>query len=420
MRKATLLFAALVACGDPYLPPTIDSFTVDNANPPFATTVHLSYSVHDASTVTISPSPGVVSSSPVTVLPHGHTVYVLQASNIVGSVSKQVVVDPQIAGAAVKVTRFSVLPAQAPAGTPRTIAWTVTNGLDLTLRGGKVPLQTIAASGQITDTPDATTTYTILAASGPGYTPSQIEAHAVARVTAPASIASFAATPATIAQGDASTLSWDGSAVGWKLTVNGVSSMLGPAKSFSVRPSANTTYSLTALGVDGDSAPQTATVTVTPRAGTQLTYAAPAVTTQPLQLVADACAAPCTSLTLRLVAASAVSLRGVAFDLPLDATKVTLDASTFAGALDVGSAKLGSGPLQNTLVFGAARTASLGTPAADLSFNPGDEIAHFVLALRPDGGQGPVFDGSATFKAYIQSASGRTAGGIAVGRLDAQ
>jgi hypothetical protein len=52
-------------------------------------------------------------------------------------------------------------------------------------------------------------------------------------------------------------------------------------------------------------------------------------------------------------------------------------------------------------------------------------VAHFALVLQSVGGVGPVFDGlasppMATYKASIQRASGRSAGAIAVGRLDAQ
>ena len=80
----------------------------------------------------------------------------------------------------------------------------------------------------------------------------------------------------------------------------------------------------------------------------------------------------------------------------------------------------GNGPLRDTLVLGAARAGTGSGPAADLAFVAGDEVAHFVLALQTQGGQGPVFDGATAFKAFIQSASGRTPGGIAVGRLEAQ
>ena len=422
MKRLGLLALLLSGC-DAYFAPTIESFTVDNANPPFATAVHLHYSVRDAAALSIIPDPGEVRSSPVAVLPRGHTVYVLRASNVIGSVSQELTVDPLAAPGAATINKFSVLPSQAPAGTARTIAWDVSNSLGLTLHGGGIPLGLVAASGQTVDTPAVTTTYTLEASSGPGFQPATIIGHAVARVTQPVAIASFVATPSTILQGQSSTLSWDGNALGWFVTPGGAASItLGPAKSLVVRPSATTAYALTATGLGGTAGPRSVTVTVTPRAGTRLVYTEPAVAAEPLKLTAAACAAPCTALTLRLVATGATSLRGVAIDLPIDSTKVSLDAASFASALDAaaGKAVLGNGPLRDTLVLGAARAGTGSGPAADLAFVAGDEVAHFVLALQTQGGQGPVFDGATAFKAFIQSASGRTPGGIAVGRLEAQ
>ena len=388
---------------------------MDNANPAFATTVHLSFSVKDAEAISIIPEPGEVNGSPVTVLPKGPTVYTLRASNPVGSSYKSITVTPQVPPGAAAVVRFSVLPAQAPPNTPRTITWKVNNAVVLQITGGLLPDSFLPLSGQATDTPATTTVYTLSATSSIGYMPPVTVVTAAARVVQPVSIASFSAAPSTIAQGDPATLSWDGTAQSWAIG----QADLGPAKSMTVRPSQTTTYTLTAKGATGDTETRTATVTVTPRAGTGLAYAAPAASTG-LVLLADACAAPCTSLTLRLKAAGAVSLRGVALDLPLDSTKVSLDPATFRSAFDTGASVVGNGPLHDTLVLGAARNGAGGVPAADLAFSPGDEVAHFVLALQPQGGQGPVFDGSLAFRAFIQSASGRAAGGVAVGRLDAQ
>ncbi|HKN53835.1 MAG TPA: hypothetical protein VJX66_15135, partial [Amycolatopsis sp.] len=93
MKRLALLALLLPGC-DAYFAPSIESFTVDNPNPPFATVVHLHYEVRDASAVSIVPDPGEVRSSPVAVLPRGHTVYVLRASNVIGSVSQELTVDP--------------------------------------------------------------------------------------------------------------------------------------------------------------------------------------------------------------------------------------------------------------------------------------------------------------------------------------
>ncbi|MFN2548206.1 MAG: hypothetical protein ABR567_12285 [Myxococcales bacterium] len=415
MKRLFLLVVLTAGCDD-YLPPTIDSFTVDDPAPPYATVVHLNYEVHGATAVSIVPDPGEVRSSPVVVLPRGHTVYTLRASNMIGSVTKDVTVDPKPPPGPATITKFVVLPAQAPAGTPRTIAWTVTNSVGLTLHGGGLPLGLIPASGQATDSPMVTTEYTLEASSGQGFQPGILIVHTVARVTDPVAITSFTATPSTILQGQAATLSWDGNALGWFVQpANGTTINLGPAKSLVVRPSATTAYALTGNGAGGSVGPQSVTVTVTPRPGTTLSYT-PAAASGALVLVADTCAAPCTSLTMRLKAGpSGASLRGVAIDLPVDSSKISV--GSFATALDAGKAILGSGPLKDTLVFGAARSGSGSGPAGDLTFPADAEVASFVIALQAQGGQGPVF-GTSQFKAYVQSASGLAPGGIAVGSLE--
>ena len=164
-----------------------------------------------------------------------------------------------------------------------------------------------------------------------------------------------------------------------------------------------------------------------PHPATTLFYSAPGAGA--LQLVADDCAIPCAAVTLRIKAPSSASvkLRGLAFNLPLDTTKVNLVAGSFSKGPPLGAAvsaaKMGSGILQDVLVIGMALEGNGSAPAQDVTLNPGDELAHFILALNPVGGRGTVFDGAApgsAYKAMVQSSSGRTASAIAVGRLDAQ
>lgn len=416
-----LLVAALLAlgCGRSQ-PPHIDSFTADNPNPRPGADVHLSYVVRDASSISITPGPGQVTSSPVTVRPSEPTIYTLRAANKGGAVSTQLTVNARNPGAA-SILEFSVVPSQAPAGTPRTLSWKVRNGIGTTLAGGPSGPVAIAAVGQSSEAPGATTTYTISATSSAGFAPAQVSARAVARVVTPGTITSFSATPPALLQGDAATLSWDGTALGWSIAANGGSTNLGVAKSLVVRPIVTTTYVLTGTGPGGVVGPRQITVTVTPRTAAGLAYTTPVVTSEKLKIVADACLAPpCTTLTLRLLAAAAVALRGVAIDLPLDSSKLSLDPATFGSRLDAGKAVLGTGPLRDTLVLGAAMKGTGTAPAADLGLAAGDEVAHFSVALLPQGGQGVVFDGAAAFAAFIQSASVRTPGGIAVGRLEAK
>jgi len=417
-RIATAALLVLGCGGSP--PPQIDSFTADNPNPLPGAEVHLTYLVRGASSISIAPGPGQVTQSPVTVRPFEPTTYTLRAVNKGGAVSKEVLVNARNPAAA-SVLEFSVVPSQAPAGTPRTLSWKITNSQRSTLAGGAAGSIAIEPVGHASDTPAQTTTYTLSVTSSVGFTPALITARAVARVVAPGVITSFAATPSAILQGDAATLRWDGTALGWAVATNAGSTNLGVAKSLVVRPATTTTYALTGSGPGGVVGPRQITVTVTPRAATALAYTPPVVTSEKLQLVA-ACVGPppCTTMTLRVLTATAVALRGVAIDLPLDSTKLSLDPATFGSVLDAGRVLLGTGPLRDTLVFGAAMKGTGTAPAADQSLAAGVELAHFSVALQSVGGQGVVFDGAAAFASFIQSASGRNPGGIAVGRLEAK
>ena len=247
-------------------------------------------------------------------------------------------------------------------------------------------------------------------------------------MAAPPSVAGFVATPGSILQGDSSTLSWTGNATSYTVS-DGVSSFaVGPRRSLRVSPSATTTYTLHAVALGREMPnPPSVTVTVDPNPGATLTYTPPA--TGALQLVADACGSPCTSLTLRIKAATAVQLRGAALDLPLDPAKVSFNPSSFSASLPgaVARASMGAGALQDVLVVGIALPGSGTAAAADVTLNPGDDLARFSLTLRPAGGRGVVFDGFAlaagsavAYKASIQRASGRAGNAIAVGRLEAE
>lgn len=427
MRRLVVLLALLAPACDPYRPPHIDSFTVDDPNPPAGAEVHLHYAVRDASIISIVPEPGEVTSSPVTVRPREPTVYTLRAANFTGTASQQVTVNAQSSGAA-SILEFSVAPSQAPAGTPRTLSWKIHNGVRTVIDGVASGRVAIAEEGTRVESPAATTTYTLYATSSVGFTPGQVSARAVARVVDPTAITSFTATPQAMLQGDSVTLRWDGSALGWSVSANGATTNMGPARSLLVRPAVTTTYALTGIGPGGAAGPQRLTVTVTPRAATTLAYTPPVPGSEQLRLLADACPTPCATLTLRLLAAGATGLRGVSFNLPLDSAKVTLDPASFGSGFDTGKAVLGTGPLRDQLVFGAAMKGSGAAPAPDQSLAGGAELAHFSVALQAAGGQGIVFDGAAAFAsgcercgaAFIQSASGRTPGGIAVGRLEAK
>ncbi len=428
-----ILLAALLGCAchkAPGKPPVIVSFTVDNVTPAEGDSITFSYQVTGATSVRIDPLPGPVTSSPVTVMTSVGGDFTLQAQNGAGSVQQIITITVKPA-LPVSVDQFTALPGQAAAGTDVTLSWKVTSASGLSLSDGSSnPPRDVTGLTSIHVNPLATTVYTLTAQAKPNHTPASASATAVARVAQPLTVSSFTAAPSTINQGDAAMLSWDGTATSWAVTdgTTGVTVNRGPLKSLTVRPSVTTTYTLIATGRFGTFSPAPVTVTVTPNPASTLKYTPPTVSGQTLQLIALPCS-PCSSMTLSLVATGATSLRGVALDVPLDATKMQAPSGLGSFVTDSTPAAalvLGSGPLQNVLVFAAALKGNNGTAvASDVSFTPSAEVAHFVLTVQPQGGVGVVFDGttptgSAAIQSFIQSASGRTQGMIAVGKLEAQ
>jgi len=428
MKRAFPVLLVLAACSSKPLP-VIASFTVNDANPEAGLPVTFTFSVTGANRgITLLPLPGAVTQSPVMVVPPaGTTTFTLRATNDSGVTARNLSVTVRDAVPLIIATT-DASPGQSLPGTAVTLSW-LTSGADhAAISGGEiVQPRDVAVVGSTVVHPAATTSYTLTAFNKPGRTPASITAKITARVFSPPSVSGFSANPSSILQGEAATLSWNGTGVSYSVSDGTTTFNLGPRRSLVVRPSQSTTYTLNASGPAGLLAnPATTTVTVTPRPASTLAYTLPA-TSAPLQLVAEICSSPCTVITLKVVATSAVG-RGVALNLPLDTTKVSFDPTTFSTSLagaEPKAAMLGSGALQNTLVIGIALRGTGTAPAADIPLGP--ELARFKLALAPSAGVGVVFDGPAlaaqpasAFKAIVQSASGRSGNAIAVGRLEAQ
>jgi hypothetical protein len=425
-----LIALAVIACQKR---PVIHTFSVDEANPDALAPVHFSFFVTGATTIRIDPAPGVVAESPVTVIPIESATFTLRAFNDDGAQAA--------ASLPITVRRpFEILlaeasPGQVTPGNQVKLSWVSSSSERASLTNETTgEANDVAPSGSAMVLPQATTIYTLTIFNRPGRLPASRSARMTARVAPAPDVRNFIATPPTpILQGASATLTWIGNAVSYSIVATQgneppTTFFLGPQRSLVVRPMATTTYSLQAVGPGGSlPAPLTATVTVNPNPGGTLTYHAPTPTAgQVLQLVAEDCAPPCTTMTFRIVPSGpAVPLRGVAFNLPLDTTKVAFNPSSFAAGAGLSAADaratMGTGPLKDVLVVGIALKGSGTAPAADV--DPGAEVARFALDLVSAGGVGPVFDGSAplaTYKASIQQGSVRSAGAIAVGKLEAQ
>ena len=430
MKRALLLLPALAGCFGSSRP-VIESFTVNEPNPDARAPVQFSYVVHGAQTVRIDPYPGEVHGSPVIVYPLISTTFTLRAFNDDGvEASANLSLNVR---APFEIATADVSPGQGAPGTNVTLSWTTSGSERATLTDGETgQVSDVNANGSAVVHPMKTAVYTLTVYNKVGRTPEFLTARMTARVAVPPTVSDFIATPAAIVQGDSTTLTWKGNAASYSVTgvrADGdVSTFkLGPVRSLLVRPVADTTYTLNTISPAALLQPPTVTVTVTPHPATALAYAPPGPGM--LQLVADGCSAssPCQQVTLHIRPTSTVTLRGLAFNLPLDTTKVSLVAGSFttgpAMAAAVSAATMGSGVLQDVLVIGMALEGNGSAPASDVTLTPTDELAHFTLALNPPGGRGTVFDGAvpgSAYKAMVQSSSGRTPSAIAVGKLDAQ
>jgi hypothetical protein len=415
--------------------PVIQSFTADKTTVYSGETVQLSFAVAGATRISITPLPGVVTSSPVAVTPTVNVTYTLHAQNGDGEVTQNILISVLPRPNAPTLNSFEALPSQVRPGNPVTLSWSTALAQSVQLSDGSsaAPLD-VVASGTKTVAPLATTVYTLTVTGPPGSLPAQLTAKAVARVAAAPLITSFTApfipSPPSVNQGTAVTLSWTGTASRWSLSDGTTTTAMGPATSTTVRPGATTTYTLTASGVGG-SVTKPLTVTVTPMPGTTLVYTAPTpanLVGKQLMLVSSC--SPCTPITLQLVPVGTATLRGVALNVPLDSSKVSMsgfaaNSSLFAPDSPVAAkAVLGSGPLKDTLVIGAAKKGACTSPvtcapAADFSVASPTEVARVVLTLNPAGGMGIVFDGGKVVSA-VQSAAGRALGVVAVGKLEVQ
>jgi hypothetical protein len=425
--KRGLLLALVIAACSRSPPPVIDSFTVDQPNPDVGAAVTFSYAVRGASTVRIEPAPGVVHASPVVVVPPAAGTFTLRATNEDGvEVTRGIAITlrPLLA-----INTTDAIPGQVQPGTAVNLSWSTTSAERATLTDGATgQVSDVAVAGSAIVHPAATTIYTLTAYNEDGRQPASVTAKIAARVGVPPSVSNFVATPATtgnspITQGTAAELKWSGNAVSYSITTDGGTTFnVGPRRSLIVRPAATTTYTLHAVGPGGGlTNPPSVTVFVRAQPAATLAYTPPGAAA--LQLVADLpCANQC---TFHIRATSPVQLRGLAFNLPLDTTKVDFGGFAPGSALTgaVSQATTGTGPLQDVIVIGIALEGNGTAPASDVTLNPGDDLGSFTLTLNPAGGVGNVFDGAAPsvgYKAAIQSAAGRTQNAIAIGKLDAQ
>ena len=288
------------------------------------------------------------------------------------------------------IDSFKATPASISKGTSSTLAWTTTGTTRVSLDNG---IGEVGGSNTSV-APVKTTTYTLTAAGAGGSTTAKVT-FTVTAEAAPV-ISSFTATPATVAKGSSSMLSWQVAGATSVSIAPGVGAVAGTQSQATVTPLDSTTYTLTATGTGG-TATKDVIVTVRPPV-LHLDYVNPTGTAGAVRLVKNVNNSTDTVLQLDLVVgAQPISAFGLAMNLPFDGTRAGLAATEgFVPSAALGSSQPLSvglvptaGPLQGVLVVGLARSER----GVEAQIPAGATIFSLKFSLVPNAPVGVVFDG---------------------------
>ena len=147
-------------------------------------------------------------------------------------------------------------PASIRRGESATLRWSSTNAARLSISPG---IGTVSTSGSRRVSPTSTTTYRITATNADGETASDSATVTVAAQPAPT--VSLTAQPASIRRGESATLQWS-STNAESLSISPGIGAVSASGSRRVSPTSTTTYRITAENADGQTASDSATVTV--------------------------------------------------------------------------------------------------------------------------------------------------------------
>ena len=214
----------------------------------------LSWSSLGADSVSIDQGIGTVDASgSIAVAPSQTTTYTITGTSGGASVSASVTVTVIDSTAAPTVT-LSATPQTIVRGESTTLSWSATNVETAILDNeiGMVPM-----SGNLTVSPQETTTYTVTATNEQGTRSASV----TVTVTDPIPIVHLSVEPAQILTGDAATLIWS-TTYADTLSIDQDLGAVEPSGTMTVYPLQTTTYTITATGSGGTATASTA-VTVT-------------------------------------------------------------------------------------------------------------------------------------------------------------
>lgn len=165
---------------------------------------------------------------------------------------------------AAPTTAISPNPASIVYGNGSTLTWSSTNATSCRLNGGNFSNVLVGISGSVAVYPTATTQYSITC-TGMGGTSTSYTTVTVTPVTALAPTADINSNPGNVNSGSASTISWSSLNATYCILNGGQFSnvTVGITGSYTVFPTANTTYTITCYNAAGQTATDSTTVTVT-------------------------------------------------------------------------------------------------------------------------------------------------------------
>jgi len=238
-------FFSKISAADSDKRPAILSFQADPRQIEAGETAILRWTTTDATTLEIDQNVGVVTGQEIAVSPTTTTVYTLTASNHGSLVTRSAVVSVQEKAAlSPSISFFSVTPVTADPSQPVELQWSVSGATNLSIDNG---VGEVTGSDKVV-TPAGTTTYTLTAQNSAGSVTRTVTVtvHQPPPPIPRVAVESFSATPDRIERGQSTVLHWSvKNAVAVNID-NGVGMVEGDQ--ISLRPSATTHYTLTAIG----------------------------------------------------------------------------------------------------------------------------------------------------------------------------
>jgi len=165
--KSVSVTVQIVVAGAPSGLPVISSFVASPATISSGGSTTLSWSVLNATTVTIDHGLGsFAASGSKSVSPSATTTYLLTATNAAGSTTASALVTVSATpGDAPDINHFSVTPSSIDEGDSATLTWDVSNATSVSIDEG---IGSVAASGTESVSPSETTGYTLTATNSAG------------------------------------------------------------------------------------------------------------------------------------------------------------------------------------------------------------------------------------------------------------